>query len=175
MPQSLAQLLDEMRALADARGWKAYDWAARARVRPETLSRLRRRGNCDLKTLQRLAEVLGLTLTLVKAADDGALLPEKYDRDLEERLLELAASGNRDPARWRETGPEFFMGGLAVMLASDPSFDRPAYLELADRLHPGISSPEGFGIWLRRSPLRPYRFMPMLKDRMHHATQPART
>jgi len=175
MLATLAQLLDEMQAQADARGWKAYDWAARAQVRPETLSRLRRRGNCDLRTLRRLAGVLGLTLRLANAADDaGTLLPGRYDRDFEERLLELAASRNTDPARWRETGPGFFMGGFAVMLSSDPHFDRSAYLGLGDRLHPGISSPEAFGVWLALTPLRPYRFMPMLNERMRHAAQPSR-
>lgn len=170
MPQTVAHLLDAMRAHAKTRGWKAYDWAARAQVRPETLSRLRRRGNCDLTTLQRLAGVLGLTLTLAEAASDGgALLPERYDRDLEERLLELAASGNREPESWRETGPGFFMGGLAVMLASDPRFDRSAYLRLGEQLHPGISSPEAFGVWLSRSPLRPYRFLPMLHEKVRRA------
>lgn len=175
MPYPLAQLLDEMQALAKARGWKAYDWAERAQVRPETLSRLRRRGNCDLQTLQRLAGVLGLTLKIAEsAADARALLPVRYDRDLEERLLELAASRNRDPERWRETGPGFFMGGFAVMLASDPRFDRRAYLELGDQLHPGMSSPEAFGIWLERSPLRPYRFLPMLREKMRHAAESSR-
>lgn len=172
MVRTLSHLLDEMQAQASARGWKAYDWAARAQVRPETLSRLRRRGNCDLQTLQRLAGVLSLTLKLAEAeAHAGTLLPKRYDRGFEEQLLELAASRNTDLERWRKTAPGFFMGGFAVMLSCDPHFDRPAYLALGDQLHPGVSSPEAFGMWLKQSPLRPYRFMPMLKERMRHAAQ----
>ena len=72
-------------------------WAARAGVRGETLSRLRKRSSCDLSTLQALATAVGAQLILGnKAAGpttaDGHF-PAALDRDAEARLLALAASG----------------------------------------------------------------------------------
>ena len=63
-----------------------------------------------------------------------------------------------------------FMGGLAMVLASVRGFDRRRYIELAEALHPGISQPEVFELWLQRSPLRPARFVPMLRHWRSHAT-----
>jgi hypothetical protein len=42
--------------------------------------------------------------------------PAQLDREYEERLLDLCASGDLEPTRWRRSGPAFFMAGLAVML-----------------------------------------------------------
>jgi len=95
--------------------------------------------------------------------------PTHFDRAYEEDLLDLAASGNADPDAWRARGPSFFMGGLAVMLASARGFERERYLWLADALHPGVSNPEVFGIWLVRSPVRASRFLPMARMRRHRA------
>ena len=53
------------------------------------------------------------------------------------------------------------MAGLAVMLAGVDGFDRPGLLALAEVLHPGAGEPEVFSRWLQRSPLRPYRFLPI--------------
>ena len=55
------------------------------------------------------------------------------------------------------------MGGLAAMLASVREFDRRRYLALAEDLHPGVTQPEVFELWLERSPVRPARFLPMLR------------
>jgi hypothetical protein len=74
-----------------------------------------------------------------------------------------------DPARWSSLGPKFFMAGLAVMLASAPHFDRRALLTLSESLHPGASEPEVFARWLKRSPVRPSRFLPMLDVELRHA------
>ena len=59
----------------------------------------------------------------------------------------------------------FFMGGLAVLLAGARGFERGRYLKLAEALHPGVSTPEVFGMWLKRSPVQPSRFLPMARRR----------
>jgi len=92
-------------------------------------------------------------------------MPKSFDRDYEDDLLDLCASGDTDPDAWRSHGPGFFMGGLAVVLASARDFERERYLRLAETLHPGVSSPEAFAMWLMRSPLRPARFLPMARRR----------
>ena len=86
-----------------------------------------------------------------------------FDRAREEELLTLCASEDTDPSTWRRHGDGFFMGGLAVMLASVSGFDRRRYLDLAEELHAGISQPEAFDLWLQRTPVRPARFIPMLR------------
>ena len=86
-----------------------------------------------------------------------------FDRDKEEALLDLCASGNFDAVEWRRHGEGFFMGGLATLLASVPRLDRPRYLALAEELHPGVTQPEVFDLWLQKSPLRPARFLPRLE------------
>ena len=95
--------------------------------------------------------------------------PEVLNWDYEEQLLNLCASRSLAPRRWTALGPNFFMAGLAVMLASIEGFDRPGMLALAEALHPGASEPEVFSRWLQRSPLRPYRFLPMLDMAMKYA------
>ena len=39
------------------------------------------------------------------------------------------------------------------------------YLRLAEVLHPGVSTPEVFALWLENSPVRPSRFLPMARKR----------
>ncbi len=95
--------------------------------------------------------------------------PSTIDRDCEERLIDLCVAGDFDPARWRGAGPPFFMAGLAVLLASVPEFDRPGLLRLAEALEVGSTRIEIFSVWLKESPLRPSRFLPMVSNRMHHA------
>lgn len=149
------------------------EWSARAGVRNETLSRLRRRSSCDLSTLQALAAAVDARL----AIDDGAAttatpdghFPSSLDRGDEARLLKLAASGNLAYDAWSAAGPRFFMAGLAVMLAGEPGLDRRSLLALAERLHPGASEPSVFARWLERSPLRPSRFLPLLAMERKHA------
>jgi hypothetical protein len=162
-------VLSPLRQEARRRGLSDSQWAAVAGVRKETLSRLRGRATCDFATLEALARAVGATLAvtsgpLVPATPDGHF-PARVDRDYEARLLELCASGATDPAAWRAIGPAFFMAGLAVMLGGAGGFDRSRYLALAEALHPGSSLPEVFSLWLQRSPLRPSRFLPMLRER----------
>jgi hypothetical protein len=105
---------------------------------------------------------------LVPVTPDGDF-PANVDRDYEARLLDLCAFGTTDPAAWRAMGPAFFMAGLAVMLGSARGFDRSRHLALAEALHPGSSTPKAFALWLERSPVRSWRFLPMLRQRQHAA------
>lgn len=97
------------------------------------------------------------------------LFPAELDRAYEARLLALAAS-DATPQIWAAAGPHFFMAGLAVMLASERGQNRRKWLELAETLHPGASTPAVFNRWLEGSPLRPSRFLPMLEAQRRHAT-----
>ena len=168
----LEELLAPLTQRARARQLTDGQWADRAGVRKETLSRLRKRSDCDLSTLQALA--LGVDATLAIRSDLGPTtsdghFPRDIHRDAESRLLALAASESLSPDDWRAEGPPFFMAGLAVMLASEPGHDRRRLLDLAEQLHPGASEPAVFNLWLQRSPLRPSRFLPMLAMAHRHA------
>jgi hypothetical protein len=169
--RSVLGILDRKAA---ALGLTDTQWAARAGIRKETLSRLRRRQSCDFATLQSLARVVGASVSVIDAADtpgstkDGRF-PAQFDRAYEEQLLDLCASGDVDPTHWRHYGPAFFMAGLAVMVASAPEFDRRLLLELAERLHAGSSQVGVFALWLERSPARPSRFLPMLAAELRRA------
>jgi hypothetical protein len=155
-----------MALAAKARYTTEARWAEAAGVPKETLSRLKSQPSCDLRTLGALANAVGYTLVPVpRTATAGEHLPEKYGRDYEDELLDLSASGNVDPAAWRLRGPAFFMAGLAVMLSSARGFGREPYLRLAEALYPGASTPEAFGIWLEKSPVRASRFLPMARKR----------
>lgn len=161
-----AQLLDQMSQAAKARFLTDASWAKASGLPKETLSRLKSQPSCDLRTLGALAQSAGYTLVAVPAATQGTeYVPERFSRDYEDKLLDLAASGNLDPEVWRAHGPGFFTGGLAVMLASARGFERERYLRLAEALHPGVSTPEVFGMWLKKSPVRPSRFLPMARRR----------
>ncbi len=165
-----AELLEQMSRAAKARFPTATSWAKACGLPKETLSRLKRNPSCDLRTLGALARAAGCTLVAVPAgAQGGEHMPESFNRDYEDDLLDLCASGNTDPGAWRAHGPGFFMGGLAVLLASARGFERERYLRLAEALHPGVSTPEAFALWLRRTPLRPVRFLPMARRRKHLA------
>lgn len=162
-------LLAQMAPAATARFATESAWARAAGVPKETLSRLKGQPSCDLRTLVALANAAGFTLAAVPAdAAPGRHLPSAFGREAEERLVDLAASRNLDPAAWRGHGPAFFMAGLAVMLASASGFEREPYLRLAETLHPGASSPEAFACWLAQSPVRPSRFLPMARQRKAH-------
>lgn len=161
-----AQLLDEMSQAAKAKFATDANWAKASGLPKETLSRLKSQPSCDLRTLGALARTVGYTLAAVPAQRPaGEHVPAQFGRDYEDKLLDLSASGNADPKTWRTFGPGFFMGGLAVMLASARGFERERYLRLAESLHPGVSTPEAFGLWLKRSPVRPSRFLPMARRR----------
>jgi hypothetical protein len=170
---SLATLLTRLSQMARAAGLTDTQWATRAGVRKETLSRLRHRSTCDLATLNALAEAVNARLELVATAGaatsaDGHF-PAGIDRDYERQLVDLCASRSLALDRWTQLGPRFFMAGLAVMLASVAGYDRRGLLALAERLHPGSSEPAVFTQWLERSPLRPSRFLPQLNAENRHA------
>jgi hypothetical protein len=161
--QRLRGILGQLDQEARAQGLTDVEWATRAGVRKETLSRIRGRPSCDFATLEALAEALGVMLTVgnqLSAPLEG-LFPA-VDREFEERLLDLCDSRDVTLERWREVGPGLFMAGLAVTLASVTGTDRRAYLELAERLHAGMTRVDVYAQWLERSPVRPARFLPML-------------
>jgi hypothetical protein len=161
-----ARLVEQMALAARARFASEASWARAAGLPRETLSRLKRKPSCDLRTLEALARAAGCALVAVpQAGPSEGEPPAAFGREHEARLLDLAASGRIDPGLWRGHGSGFFMGGLAVMLAGARGFEREKYLRLAEALHPGISTPEVFGVWLRKSPLRPARFLPMARRR----------
>lgn len=162
------KLVKEMAPAARAKYATDAAWASASGVTKETLSRLKGQDSCDLRTLGALARSAGLTLVAVPATPPaGEYVPERFGREKEERLLDLCVSGNVDPGLWGSYGSGFFMGGLAVLLASVPGFDRERYLRLAEALHAGVSTPEVFAMWLQKSPVRPSRFLPMVRMRKH--------
>lgn len=172
MTADLQALLVKLTAKARALGMTDREWASRAGVRSETLSRLRRRSSCDLSTLQALAAAAGSRVVLADtgmATKQDGHFPASLDREYEARLLHLVASGNLSDAAWAAAGPRFFMAGLAVMLAGEPGLDRRTFLALAERLHPGASEPGVFAQWLKHSPVRPSRFLPLLAMERKHA------
>ena len=161
-----AKLLHQMSKAARGIFRTDASWAKASGLPKETLSRLKRNPSCDLRTLGALAQTAGYTLVAVPAtAEGGEHLPDTFDREYEDDLLDLCASGDVDADHWRAHGPGFFMGGLAVLLASARGFERERYLRLAEALHPGISTPDVFAMWLKRSPLRAARFLPMARRR----------
>jgi hypothetical protein len=151
---------------ARALGLTDTQWAKRARVRKETLSRLRRRHSCDLQTLRSLADAVGARLGVLEIQAPGSTqdghFPGNFPRAYEEQLVELCLLRDRDLRRWAVAGPRFFMAGLAVMLASVRSEERDRLLALAESLHPGAGEVAVFSRWLERSPLRPTRFLALL-------------
>jgi hypothetical protein len=175
---TLGELLATLTRDARRAGFTDTAWAGRAGLRKESLSRLRRRDTCDFATLHALAVAVDARVDVRPAQTAGLSsdghLPAVVNRHLEERLVDLCAGDETDPKRWTELGPPFFMAGLAVMLAGAPGHDRSGLLELAERLHPGASEPAVFARWLERSPVRPSRFLPMVKahlrqERARHA------
>lgn len=164
-----SHLVQQMAPAARQRYASDAAWAQACGVPKETLSRLKSQPSCDLRTLVALARGAGYTLAAVPlSTGTGEHMPARLDRGYEDDLLDLATSGNVDAPTWRARGPAFFMGGLAVMLASARGFERERYLRLAEELHPGVSTAEVFQTWLNRSPLRASRFLPMAKRRKRH-------
>jgi hypothetical protein len=124
-------------------------------------------------TLDRLAGALGLQLGAAPA-QNGTLTPDGHlplllTREDEERLQQLILAGDLESSLWRSHGPAFFMAGLAVLLASAREFDRPSLLNLAETLHPGMSEPAVFDLWLQRTSLEPSRFFAQLEEGRSHA------
>ena len=163
MDTPLESMLATMAHAAKREKLSNRDWAEKAGVRPETISRLKQRGDCDLATLAALAGAVNLRVALVPQLKMS--MPKRFGREEEESLLALGASRSLDLAKWREAGSGFFMAGVAVMLAGVRGADRQALLALAEALYPGMSSVGTFQAWLKKSPLRPSRFLPMLLQR----------
>jgi hypothetical protein len=169
----LAAILDPLTRAARSLGLSDTAWAARAGLRKETLSRLRHRSSCDFGSLVALAEAVGAHVTVATGHRQQTCpdnhFPAQLNRDYEHQLLTLCASRSLDPNVWATLGPPFFMAGLAVMIASVPGFERRGLLTVAEHLHPGASEPAVFALWLKRSPVRPSRFLPMLAMQVKHA------
>jgi DNA-binding phage protein len=170
---TLEQLMESLTVAARNKGLNDASWASAAGFSKETLSRLRRRDSCDLSTLMALADAAGARLAVTVAAQPATTadghFPIDLSRDYERQLLTLSASGQLDPAVWAAAGPAFFMAGIAVMLASGAGADRRRLLALAENLHPGATDVSVFARWLKRSPLRPSRFLPILAVETRHA------
>jgi hypothetical protein len=170
-------MVDSLSAVARRQGLSDSAWARLAALPKESLSRLRRRENCDWMTLQRLAGALELQLAATAAADSSDLTPDGHlpltlTRDDEDRLQQFILAGDLAPSLWRAYGPAFFMAGLAVLLASSRGFDRTRLLDLAEALHPGMSDAAVFNLWLQRAPLEPSRFFAQLEQERAHAARP---
>jgi hypothetical protein len=161
MPSNLARNLEHLEQAAAGRGLNRGRWAARAGLPAATLSRLFKRDDCDLRTLERLARAAGQRLLLVP--EEARAMPTRWDREAERSCVLLCASGSTDVARWMRAGPGYFMAGLATMMASARGADREAYLCLARALFPAMSDAAEFGEWLRLSPAKPSRFLPMVR------------
>jgi DNA-binding phage protein len=169
----LPRLLAALTAAARKKGLNDTAWASAAGFSKETLSRLRRRSSCDLSTLMALADAAGAGLSVTSGAEPATTpdghFPLQLSRDYEFKLLTLCSSGQLDLREWAVAGPAFFMAGLAVMLAGNAGADRRGLLALAETLHPGASEVPVLARWLKRSPLRPSRFLPMLAMQIKHA------
>ena len=101
-----------------------------------------------------------------KRGSEVAPMPRSLSRAEEERLLQLAASGDTRPSRWRRAGHPRLLAGVAVLLGSLDLGDRERLLALAEQLWPGMSTLEVANEWLRRSPVKADRFVPMLRARL---------
>ena len=96
----------------------------------------------------------------------SAPLQRGLSRRDEERLVTLCASGDLRPSRWLHAGDRRLLAGVATMLASQPEFDRVRLLSLAERLSPGMSTPEEFARWLDGAPVKAARLLPMVRAEM---------
>jgi prevent-host-death family protein len=95
-----------------------------------------------------------------------ASMPKSLSRSEEERLLELAASGDTRPSRWRRAGDPQLLAGVAVLMGSLDLGPRERLFALAEHLWPGMSALEVANEWLRRTPVKADRFVPMLRARL---------
>jgi hypothetical protein len=164
MRPALPPILETLSRQAQARGVTGAEWAELAGIRPETLSRLAQRSDCDLQTIANLAAAVGFELALRPRRERA--MPATYGRKQEEQLLALCASRGLDLAEWMAAGPRYFMAGLATLLSGLPGFDAEGLLLVAEALHPGMTELPEYQGWLDESPLKPSRFLPMLKARI---------
>lgn len=93
-------------------------------------------------------------------------MPKSLSRAEEERLLRLAASGDTRPSRWRRAGDPQLLAGVAALLGSLDLGDRERLFALAEDLRPGMSTLEVANEWLRHSPVKADRFVPILRARL---------
>lgn len=164
LQQTLARLAVAARRL----GLSDHDWALAAGIRPETLCRLRKRQDCDLATLVKIAGAVRCTLALeariqgeALVSKDG-LMPGRVSIGEERMLVELAwreafyrRSPERARAAWTALGPSFFMAGVAFVSAQALPAGRDRLRALAEHLHPGIAVAKVFARWVAASPLSP--------------------
>jgi hypothetical protein len=166
-PSRLQDILARLTASARRSSLSDAEWARRSGVPKETLCRLRARQSCDFSTLAALAAAVSMRLDAapagVETTKDG-LWPRRVDRACEARVLDVLGSGSTDVDAWRALGPDFFVAGLAVTLASVTGCDRERYLALAERLHAGSTSPDVYRRWLAGTPLSPARFLAPLRS-----------
>ena len=101
-----------------------------------------------------------------KQEPEHAPMPKSLSRTEEERLLQLAASGDTRPSRWRRAGKPQLLAGVAVLLGSLDLGHRERLLALAEQLWPGMSTLVVANEWLRHSPVKADRFVPMLRARL---------
>lgn len=93
--------------------------------------------------------------------------PPRWNRRVEERVVELCARGDFRPSRWLRAGDAQTLAGVATMLASEHGFDRTRMLALAERLYPGMTTSATFNSWLAHTPVQAARFLPQLAARLH--------
>jgi len=158
---SLRRHLATLEQCAARLGFTRARWAERAGLRPETLTRLYARDDCDLRTLAGLAEAANQRLLVVP--QPVREMPATWSREVERRYALLCASGSTDVRRWLRSGPRYFLAGLAVMMASSRGVDREAYLALAGALCPAMLELHEFQRWLASTPANPSRFLPMVR------------
>ena len=161
---SVASFIDQLTPAARRARLTDREWADKAKLRPETLARLKQRTDCDLGTLEALAGAVGWRISLDQVPE--RTMPARMHRDAEAVWLDLCASGSLDVRRWLDAGPRYFAAGLALLLSNARGVDREGLTALADALYPGIAEPAEMNQWLARSPLRPSRFFPMIEQRM---------
>ncbi len=167
---TLNQLLTTLDQRATHLTLSKKEWARRAGVPAETLSRLATRESCDFSTLNALAGAVDMLVSLQPASQKT--MPTSFGRDQEEALLVLCASEQLDLVAWLAAGSRYFMAGLAVMVAGEQPAKRMPLLALADALYPGMTHIAEFQRWLDATPVRPSRFLPSLAVRVA-ATHPA--
>jgi len=169
---NLTTLLTTLEVASARLALSKKEWARAAGVPAETLSRLTHRQSCDLSTLSALSRAVGMRVAVVPQLPRE--MPDRWGREEEDRVLTLCAtsvaSGKFDLAAWLAAGPRYFMGGLAVMVASLHYADRPTLLLLADTLYPGATTRDEFGRWLDLSPAKPSRFLASLGAIVHSGT-----
>jgi len=99
----------------------------------------------------------------------SARAARRLSRAEEERIARLCASGDLRPSRWMRAGDRRVLAGVAVMLASQPEFDRVRLLALAERLFPGMSTADEFAKWLERATVKAARLLPVVRREMRRS------